>query len=348
MMTDSFTQLTLPPKASSCSILFAFSQTDREMFLPGRNLEEEFGAKARWIDTSKIDKDEWEHLLYEASPEILVTAWDTPALSESFALESNLALRYVCHMCGGVRTRVPRNLLARGVLVSNWGTAISHTIAEQAILLTLGALRNLPLWGSFMQLPATRIFQLRTQSLRGRRVGLHGFGGIAREIVEMLKPFRVDISAYSAGVPRELFEHHGVRPCESLEELFSHNNVLIECEALTPVTRGSVTGPLLDLLPQDAVFVNVGRGAVVDEQALIRCAAQGRIRIAVDVYAQEPPALDSGLFRIPNALLSPHIAGPTSDTLPLCGEFAMSNLHKFLQGESVDGVVTLEAYDRSP
>lgn len=346
MITEALAQSGLVQTVTTPRILFALSMEDREKFLPNRNLEHEFEVETRWIDVSTLSPKRWEQLLFETAPEVLVTGWDTPSIPECFARSSDLGLRYVCHTAGGINALVPRSLLERGVLVTNWGDTINHAVAEHAILLTLGALRNLPLWGRFMQMPSARTCQLRTQSLRGRRVGLHGFGGIAREIVRMLQPFQVVVSAFSAGVPGELFEKHGVRRCETLEDLFSNSDVLIECEALTNATRGSVTAAVLDLLPEDSSFINVGRGAVIDEAALIERAARGKIRVALDVYAQEPPVPNSDFFGIPNALLSPHIAGPTSNTLRSCGDYAVNNLHRYLQGQAVEGVISLEMYDR--
>lgn len=315
------------------------------MFLPDLNLNE--FPSSTWVDVSNIGADQWERLLFEVRPAILITGWGTPDIPERFARWSELPLRYICNVTGGIKSFVPRCLLERGILVSNWGTTISHTIAEHAMLLTLGALRNLPLWNGFMDMPADRTSTLRTQSLRGKRIGLHGFGGIARELVGLLKPFRVELAAYSFGVPRQLFEDHDVRFCESLEELFSISNVIIECEALTPQSRGSVTEAIFSLLPNDGAFINVGRGAVVDEAGLVQLAAAGKIRVALDTFQQEPLPSESALLRIPGALLSPHIAGPTTDGFALCGEFAMTNLRHYLRGEMVDGAVTLEIYDRS-
>lgn len=328
-------------------ILFALSAQDKGTFLPNQDIQTGLAADSKWIDVSGMNSEKWQKLLLDIDPEILVTAWDTPSLPEAFTSRADLPLRYVCHMTGGVRTLLPRTLLERGVVVSNWGTTIIYTIAEHALLLTLGALRSLPLWDTMMSLPSGRYTQLRTRSLRGSRVGVHGFGAIAREIIRLLKPFQVEISAYSFGVPKEMFGEYEVQCCDSLEALFSNSDVLIECEALTPHNRGSVTPAVLSLLPQDAVFVNVGRGAVVDEKALVALAKQGRIRLALDVVTQEPLPADSPLFRVPNALLSPHIAGPTWNVLPLCGEFAMANLRRYLAGEPVEGLVTLEAYDRA-
>jgi phosphoglycerate dehydrogenase-like enzyme len=188
-----------------------------------------------------------------------------------------------------------------------------------------------------------------TRSLRGRKIGIHGFGAIVRHLVAFLKPFGATISSYSAGVPAELFAKQGVHRCESLEQLAAGSEVFIELEALTPQTRGSVDARILGRLQDGAVFVNVGRGAVVDETALADLATSGKMTVALDVYTHEPLPLDSPLLKVPGALLSPHIAGPTQDGLPLCGDFALSNLSHYLSGhpELIEGVVTLDIYDRT-
>jgi phosphoglycerate dehydrogenase-like enzyme len=327
-------------------LVFAISAKDRDRFFRNQNFKADILADATWLDVSRLTLSQWQKKLIELDPEILVTGWDTPALPDDYRDRPDVALRYVCHLTGGVKTIVSRAMLERGILVTNWGGAISHTIAEHALLLTLAALRNLPQWPAMMGLPADRIAQLQTRSLRGQRVGLHGFGGVGQEVVRLLQPFQVKVSAYSKGAPQALFRQHGVEPCASLKALFSESDILIECEALTPQTRGSITAGILAHLPQDAIFVNVGRGAVVDEMALIMAALEGKIRVALDVFAQ-PLTADSPFFRIPGAILSPHIAGPTWDASPLCGEFALANLRRYLKGEVPEGVVTLEIYDRT-
>lgn len=282
---------------------------------------------------------------------MLVTGWGTPALPDRFVELDDLPLRYVCHLAGSVRAVTPPRLIERGVLVSNWGAAISHTVAEHAVLLILGALRNLPGWQAHLRRPPPERFtygsELRTLSLRGRRVGLHGFGAIARELAVMLRGFGVRIAAFSEGVPASLFAEHGVEMRTDLQSLFATSDVLVECEALNARTRGSVTASLLRSLPANAVFVNVARGAIVDETALFALAAQGHLRIAADVFQQEPLPSDSPLLDVPNALLSPHIAGPTSDTYRLCGDFALANVERFLAGQAVEGAVDMESYLRS-
>ncbi len=123
--------------------------------------------------------------------------------------------------------------------------------------------------------------------------------------------------------------------------------MLIECESLTPHSRGSVTADVLACLPYDAVFVNVGRGMVADETALVRLAAEKRLRVGLDVFHQEPLPPDSPLAKIPGLLLSPHIAGPTWDAFPRCGDHALGNLRRYLNREPLTDEITVEIYDRA-
>jgi len=204
-------------------------------------------------------------------------------------------------------------------------------------------------WRPYMENLFVNKENIPTRSLRGKKIGIHGLGAIARHLISLLKPFGVTISCHSAGVPAELFEEQGVRRCDSLEELVSGIDVMVECEAWTPETEGSVDARILGLLPDGAVFVNVGRGALVDEDALARLATEGKINLAIDVYQEEPLPLDSPLMLVPDVLLSPHIAGPTRDSLPLCGDLALDNLKHYLSGKpgQIKNVVTLEIYDRT-
>ena len=334
-------------------VLFALTPVEREMFLPGFECMA-IGlsrAECHWADVSGLDAAGWEKMLSEHRPGVLVTAWGSPAVPREWALGGHSPLRYVCHITGSVRRVVTREMIEGGLLVTNWGSTISYTVAEHALLLLLGALRGASLWPATMTRPSygsREIFsEIRTRSLRGKRVGIHGFGAIARELVKMLEPHGVDLAAYSHPVPREFIEKHGVAYCASLEELFARSEVLVECEGLTPETKGMVTGAILRLLPPDAVFVNVGRAGVVDEPALAQLAMERKIRVALDVYQSEPLPANSPWFEIPEAFLSPHIAGPTWDASAKCGEFAVGNVAKFLRGEAVEGVVTPEIYDHS-
>lgn len=332
--------------------MFVINKRERDLFLPDFNPGDYHTDQVsyEWVDTETLDNNRWRDMLEHYQPTVLVTAWSSPRIPESWALEPGCPLRYVCQITGTVKHVVSRPLMENGLLVSNWGSLISHTIAEHALLLVLGALRSVTLWPQSMKKPTYSVLNslpvLKTRSLRGKRVGLHGFGAIARELVQMLKPHHVHLFAYSAPVPRAFMESQGVTYCATLEELFSQSDILIECEGLTSVSKGSVNEKILRLLPEDAVFVNVGRALVTDEAALIRLARERRLRAAVDVFQKEPQPLTSPWFEVPNAFLSPHIAGPTGDLYPGCGARALENVDRFLKGECPLDSLSLQAYDR--
>lgn len=338
-----------PPSANppAARIVAALTARERQLFFgdPG---DGEL-ADWHWLGDAELTAPDWADRIAGLQPTVLITGWSTPALPESWLRRSDCRLRLVCHVTGSVRRLVPRIFLERGGLVTNWGGTVSNQVAEHGLLLALAALRNTARWRAFIARAAStrQIEELETKTLFQRRVGLHGFGSVARALVPLLRPFAVELSAYSAGVPPALMQAAGVRPAASLEELFSGSDVLFECEALTPATEQSVTAGLLARLPDDAVFVNIGRGRIVEESALLREVTAGRLRAALDVVALEPLTFGSPFVSQPGVILSPHIAGPTTDRYRQCGAFALANLHAFLEGAVLPAGITLAGYDRA-
>jgi len=324
--------------------VIALSEREIALFLPG-SLRNRLGAllpAAHWIDPSTAQSD-WNGLLARTSPEIILSGWHTPPLSIDSA-----ALRYVCHIAGSVRRHVPRVLLESGVLVTNWGETVSETVAEGALGLILGALRRTQEFGRVMHRErGWQWMPAGTQSLFDRRVGLHGFGSVARSLIPMLRLFRCPVKVFTTGVPAHWYTDHGVERADSLDELFGWSDVVIEAEALTSENRGAVNEGLLRRLRRGSVFVNVGRGGLVDEAALARVAAENGLRLGLDVFDVEPLPVDSPLRGLPDAVLSPHLAGPTDDRAHLCGEFALRNIERYLAGETPEGTVSLAVYDRA-
>lgn len=286
-------------------------------------------------------------LLRSLAPDVVVTSWSTPRFPEN-TLSAVPSLRYLCHTSGSVRNLVPRILLEQGLLVTNWGTLAADAVAEHALLLILSGLRRTPEWADIIA--GKKRWQpspIRTRTLYGKRVGIHGFGNVARSLVHLLRPFGAKVSAFSSGVPLSHYTEYDVIPSESLDSLFSTNDIVIDCEALNIRTRGSVSRAVLELMPPGALFVNVGRGAIVDESAIADLSASGRLYAALDVYEVDPIAPDSPLHSVDGIVKSPHIAGPTSDQFARCGELARRNIAAFLQGDPPSAKVTLEIYDRA-
>ncbi len=292
--------------------------------------------------------DDWERLWRGSPADILISAWQTPSLNSTLQPADLKPLRYVCHLAGTIRKLIPRELIERGLVVTNWGGSISATVAECTLMLMLMALRRASYWAVAMHRDgAWKDGNTFTQSLLGRRVGIHGFGSISQCLVPMLRPFTSQIQAFSPSMPDEIFSSLGVKRLASLEELFTQSDVVVELAAATPENYHIVTESHLRMIPDGGVFVNVGRGCVVDEVGLLHIAREGRLEIALDVFEQEPLPIDSPLRGLPNVTLLPHLGGPTRDRRRDAGAFALKNLRAFLHGDPLDAVVTLEVYDRT-
>jgi phosphoglycerate dehydrogenase-like enzyme len=330
--------------------IIALSDLEAADFFPGPMWGELEGLLGdyRRIRLPLAHPEDWACLWREAPGDVLVSAWQTPSLNSSVSAVDLQSLRYVCYLPGSVRKLVPRGLLEQGVVVTNWGNSISPTVAECTLMLILMALRRASHWAVVMHREgAWKTPDTYTQSLFGRRVGIHGFGGISQCLVPMLKPFTTQIQAYSPHVPAEVFARFGVQRQNSLEQLFVESDVVVELAAATPENYHLVNESHLRLIPDGGVFVNVGRGCVVDEAALARVAREGRLQIALDVFEEEPLPVDSPLRGLSNVTLLPHLGGPTRDRRRDAGALALKNIRAYLRGEPLDAVVTLEVYDRS-
>ena len=164
----------------------------------------------------------------------------------------------------------------------------------------------------------------------------------------MLKPFGNEVSAFSPSVPDSIFEDFGVNRSPSLESLFSENDVIVELAALTPKTKGIITENLLRSMPKDAAFVNLGRGAVVNEDGLARVARERPdIQVALDVFGVEPLPLDSPFRGMKNVFLLPHLAGPTIDRRRDAADHGLENVRRYFAGEELIDPYNLNLYDRA-
>jgi len=228
------------------TVLVCLSKEELGWFFPDERAA--LGAKnIRFADSDAMRVGGWQQLLEKVQPQIILTCWSTPPIPEAYGTAPGCKLDYVCHLAGSVRAVVPRALLERGLCVTNWNAIAAGAVAEHALLLILSALRRAPRWRATLLAPyneqTNHRIAMRTKSLVQQSVGIHGFGRVARELVKLLSPFTTRICAYSEGVPEDFILQHGATPCHSIEELFSTSTVLVECEALTPRTAGSVNVP---------------------------------------------------------------------------------------------------------
>jgi phosphoglycerate dehydrogenase-like enzyme len=223
---------------------------------------------------------------------------------------------------------------AAGVLVVDTTHASSWPVAEWALALMLLGLRQN---GRFREIIAgedmsQKHYRTRppARELTGKTVGLIGYGHIAWRLREFLIPFGCPIVAYDPYAPRELADAQGID--------FAPLATVMGCDVVvclapeTPHTIGMIGEAELAVLRDDAVFINVSRGTVVDVDALVARAGHGDAWFGLDAHNPEPIAVDSPLRGMSNVFLSPHIAGVTVEAQPRFFALMVDELERFASG----------------
>lgn len=219
---------------------------------------------------------------------------------------------------------------ARGVVVTNTPGVLDADVADLALALLLATIRQLPQAERYLREGRwrERNFPL-SPTLRGRTVGILGLGGIGKQIARRLEGFDVAI-AYHGRHRQEGVTYPWFPSALALAQAC---DTLIAILPGGPGTRHIVNAEVLAALGPAGVFINVARGSVVDEQALIAALAQGTILAAgVDVYASEPDVPEA-LLALPNAVLLPHVGSASEHTRTAMGQLVADNLISwFVQG----------------
>jgi len=213
------------------------------------------------------------------------------------------------------------------------GSGLRHEegTAELAVSLILASLRQIP---TFTLHQSRRSWHhLRTDSLDGKRVLLVGYGRIGAAVEQRLTPFGAQVTRVSRTA------RDGVAPLSQLPRLAAETGVLVVCIALTPQTRGLISGEVLAALPAGALVVNVARGPLVDAGALAGHLSEGRLRAALDVTDVEPLPPDRPEWALPNVLITPHIGGDTFAFARRAPGFVADQAERYLSGRPLANVV---------
>lgn len=226
----------------------------------------------------------------------------------------------------GIDTTVLRS---RGIALTTAAGVNAHDVADHALALALGAWHGLTAANEAIRSGRWREGAPPRRSLRGRRAGILGFGRIGQAIAARLVPHGIEV------------EWHGPRPKPevphryraSLLDLARDSDILFVCSRADAANRHVVDETVLAALGSQGVLVNVSRGSLVDEDALIRCLRGGRLGGAsLDVFEHEPT--DAARWAdVPRVLLTPHIAGYTQEAGPAMFERLRENVRRHFAKE---------------
>jgi phosphoglycerate dehydrogenase-like enzyme len=217
----------------------------------------------------------------------------------------------------------------------------ADSVAEHTLALVLAGLKLLPTYARATSWdPGAKD---RGRLLQDATVVVVGAGGIGREFIRYLGPMGPHVVAITRrGRPVDGADEH--LPADRLREVLPRADVLVLAAPATPGTRHLVGTPELELLPHDALLVNIARGSLVDTDALVEALSAGLIGgAALDVTDPEPLPDGHPLWTEPRAFVTPHAANPGAAQLPRLCQLVEENLERYAAGEPLAGEVDLDA-----
>jgi len=176
----------------------------------------------------------------------------------------------------------------------------------------------------------------------GKTVGILGYGDIGRAIATRVRPLGMKVFGLKRHVAKGVMDPlvDGFFKPEQKIEMISQCDYVVVAAPLTPETRGMVGEKEIATMKREAVVINVGRGPIIDETALVRALSEGRIKgAALDVFDEEPLPAGHPFYKLENVLLSPHCADHTPEWLDEAMIFFIEQFERYRRGETLLNVV---------
>jgi phosphoglycerate dehydrogenase-like enzyme len=292
-----------------------------------------------------------------------VDVWDREALREAFPqadaafaayVERDLPpkltrTRWIQIPAAGVTHVLSDELKASPIVVTSARGVRARAIAEHVMGVVLALARQLPVVVRRQAEHVWAIDELETggtiRTLHGKRLLIVGLGSIGTEVARIAAPFGMKVSAVrkhlDQPIPADVEEVAGP---DRLLDLLGRSDVVVLSAASTPETKNLLDNNAFNALKRGAFIVNIGRGRLIDENALIAALEDGRVGgAALDVFTREPLDPASRFWDLPNVLITPHISGAMEDYWTPLMELFTENLRRFEAGRPLLNVVDKEA-----
>ena len=293
--------------------------------------------------TAEVDDDYIRAYIGQAN--IVVTSWGTPPLTEK-VLKGADSVEFVAHAAGTVKPIVSDTMWDMGIRITSSAKAIADGVAE----FTLGLMLTCSKRTFWFAEDIRRGYWSKRDDVFGapfeiyrQKAGLIGAGYVGRKVIELLKPFKPQILLFDPYCGADDAKKMGVEKVDTLDDIFSQCRVVSLHAPITDETKGMIHGKHFAQLPDGALFINTARGVIIQQQEMVDELAKGRFVACLDVTNPEPPSLDHPLRKLPNVILTPHIAGAISENLGRIGEFVLTETRALYKGTPLAGEVTRES-----
>jgi phosphoglycerate dehydrogenase-like enzyme len=243
-------------------------------------------------------------------------------------------LRLVQLMSAGAERLIPH--VPAGVTLCNARGAHDAGVAEWIVAVILAQVRGLPTFLAAQQRGTWEFTE--TGPLAGQRLLIVGYGSIGEAAERVLAPFGVTVERVARRA------RPGVAGLDDLPAMLPRADIVVLLVPLTPATVALADGRFLSLMRDGALLVNAARGQVVDTAALLAELQSGRLRAALDVTDPEPLPAGHPLWSAPGLLLTPHVAGATTQTIPRAMVIVRDQLARYAAGEPLRNVVGPQGY----
>ncbi len=249
-------------------------------------------------------------------------------------------MRLLHSMGAGVDGVLPAPDLPARVRIANARGIHGPQMSEFALALVLALAKRVP--QALEQQRAHAWKPYGVTMLAGRTLGILGFGSIGAAVAERARAFGMRVIG-TQRAPRPSPHAELVLGPRETDRVLRESNVLVVLLPLTPETRGAVGARELALLPEGALLVDLARGGIVDESALLAALRSGRLAgAALDVFAEEPLPASSPLWDAPNLIVTPHVAGLSPDYMERLTEIFVDNLAREESGLPLRNAVDRE------
>lgn len=264
-------------------------------------------------------------------------AWPERAAPFFKVALSTTNLAWFHSMSAGVDSPVFATFLERGARLTTSSGASAPPIAGTVMLYLLALSRGLPGW--LRSQAAHEWTPEPFRELDGQRIVVIGYGPIGQEVVRLATAFRMDPVVVRRSARGD--EPCPVRVLDELTDTVRDADAVVLALPLAPETRGIIDTDVIAAMAPTAVFVNVGRGELVDQAALTEALASGRLAGAgLDVFDPEPLPPDDALWDLPNVIISPHNSGSSTGTTARVAEIFLDNLARFVRGDALRNEIT--------
>jgi len=217
----------------------------------------------------------------------------------------------------------------------------AENVAEHALALLLAGLRRIP--DAVRDGWDKQRIDTSVRSLHGSTVGIVGSGGIGRSLIPRLRACGAQVVAVTRS-GRTVDGAERTLPAERLSEVWSQVDHVVIAAPSTAETRHMVDAEALEALPSHAWVVNVARGTLIDQTALLEAVRSGSIAgAALDVTDPEPPAADDPILHDPRIIVTPHVANPASGLTRTLAPWVAENLRRYRAGEQLLSTVRPES-----